>query len=534
MVLLNYAAKEVNAKVVYYGPGLSGKTTNLQYIHDNVPSDRRGKMVSLATEKDRTLFFDLLPLDVGKIRGFNTRIQLYTVPGQVHYNSTRKLVLTGVDAVVFVADSEDNRLESNIDSIENLKENLSDHGLTLDQIPWVIQYNKQDLDNKSHIEELNKLINPQDVPYFLSCAITGDGVFQTLKAISKLVLRHLSENPSFNGSLSRASGRKNESKYLDSQDIPMEQGAPSSFHKMELAMQNNKLSQYSLSEFSDDYFPSVANRDSVFLEIPLVSSGAKTKVDSDTVQISTEKQYSEQELQNIQLYSGKAPQPTSSLIEKIQTEEAELPSIDDIPAPQPVSDDEEADFAETASEQGPDIDVPADISQQLIKRVDPEHDAEKKAEQETDDELPDFLKSFVEQQNQRKILFEKRDQAASEFIISIKKFNLPGNAIIHAASTVLAISAGLRGTTDQLLDLMEEILDLKHKNKMDQLDQALSEAIMRLVKYKLSWQDLLYVAQKVQNYGIDRKITERLDRFQVRYDPEGGQIFYVQSDEGRY
>lgn len=191
MVFFNYATMEMAAKIVYYGPGLCGKTTNLQFIYNKTSRKTRGEMVSLATETDRTLFFDLLPIRLGTVGGFKTRFQLYTVPGQVFYNSTRKLVLKGVDAVVFVADSQEPMLDANIESIENLEENLAEHRLELEAIPWVIQYNKRDLPNILSIDELESELNSFGVPHYESIATTGKGVLETLKGISKLTLKYL-------------------------------------------------------------------------------------------------------------------------------------------------------------------------------------------------------------------------------------------------------------------------------------------------------------------------------------------------------
>ena len=188
MVFFNYSTMQMTAKVVYYGPGLCGKTTNLQYIYTHTSNDSRGEMVSLETETDRTLFFDLLPIDVGSIGGFNTRIQLYTVPGQVFYNTTRKLVLKGVDGVVFVADSQKPMLAANIESLKNLEENLAEMGQTFETLPVVLQYNKRDLPDVVSVEEMNRLLNPKSWPHFEASAVTGTGVFDTLKGISKLTL----------------------------------------------------------------------------------------------------------------------------------------------------------------------------------------------------------------------------------------------------------------------------------------------------------------------------------------------------------
>lgn len=189
MPTVNYGAKEVSLKVVYYGPGLSGKTTNLRYVYTQIPARHRGKMVSLATELDQTLFFDFLPLDIGEIRGFKVRFHLYTVPGQVYYNVTRKLVLRKVDALVFVVDSQKERLNENIESFENMIDNLGTYGLNLRKVPCVIQYNKRDLPNILPIDELNNTLNKGKFSFFQSVAITGVGVMDTLKGICKEAIR---------------------------------------------------------------------------------------------------------------------------------------------------------------------------------------------------------------------------------------------------------------------------------------------------------------------------------------------------------
>jgi signal recognition particle receptor subunit beta len=224
MSMINYAAREINCKIVYYGPGLGGKTTNLEHIYGKVKPDTRGKLISLATETERTLFFDFLPVDLGTIRGFNTRFHLYTVPGQVYYNASRKLILKNVDGVVFVADSQVERMEANLESMQNLYDNLAEYGYDVTRIPFVIQYNKRDLPNAAPIADLQAALNPgwepadvsrarvtpdpyhagenlveqlssgewvEKAPYFEGVAITGDGVFDTLKAVSKLVLKAL-------------------------------------------------------------------------------------------------------------------------------------------------------------------------------------------------------------------------------------------------------------------------------------------------------------------------------------------------------
>jgi len=191
MSFINYPAREINCKIVYYGPGLCGKTTNLQYIYKKTNPDAKGKMISLATETERTLFFDFLPLSLGEIRGFKTRFHLYTVPGQVFYDASRKLILKGVDGIVFVADSQVERMEANVESIENLKANLVEQGYSLDSIPYVMQYNKRDLPNAAPVDEMRKLLNPNGVPEFESIATEGPGVFETLKSVAKLVLVEL-------------------------------------------------------------------------------------------------------------------------------------------------------------------------------------------------------------------------------------------------------------------------------------------------------------------------------------------------------
>jgi signal recognition particle receptor subunit beta len=191
MSFINYMAREINCKIVYYGPGLCGKTTNLQYIYERTNPEAKGKMISLATETDRTLFFDFLPLALGEIRGFKTRFHLYTVPGQVFYDASRKLILKGVDGVVFVADSQIARLEANQESLENLRTNLGEQGYSLEKIPYVVQYNKRDMPEIASVEELRSLLNPSSTPDFEGIARTGVGVFDTLKAVAKLVLTEL-------------------------------------------------------------------------------------------------------------------------------------------------------------------------------------------------------------------------------------------------------------------------------------------------------------------------------------------------------
>jgi signal recognition particle receptor subunit beta len=224
MSMINYASREINCKLVYYGPGLGGKTTNLEHVFGRVNPASRGKLISLATETERTLFFDFLPVDLGMVRGFKTRFHLYTVPGQVYYNASRKLILKGVDGVVFVADSQLERLEANVESMQNLYDNMGEYGYDLTKIPFVVQFNKRDLPNASPVKELQAALNPgwpvadsdkqkpvpdpvfpgdflvrqlptgewvERAPAREAVAITGDGVFETLKAVSKLVLKSL-------------------------------------------------------------------------------------------------------------------------------------------------------------------------------------------------------------------------------------------------------------------------------------------------------------------------------------------------------
>ncbi len=193
MASINYAIREISVKIVFYGPGLSGKTTNLQVIHRKIPVDYRSDMVSLATETDRTLFFDFLPLDLGKIKGFSTKFQLYTVPGQVYYNATRKLVLRGVDGVVFVADSAQDKTQENLESFQNLHENLAEYGIKQGSIPIIIQYNKRDLPNALPIETLDKAINKWGYPWNEAVANQGKGVFESLKIIGKIVIDSLNK-----------------------------------------------------------------------------------------------------------------------------------------------------------------------------------------------------------------------------------------------------------------------------------------------------------------------------------------------------
>ncbi len=191
MSMINYASREINCKIVYYGPGLGGKTSNIEYVFNKVSPETRGKLISLATEQERTLFFDFLPVDLGSIRGFKTRFHLYTVPGQVYYNASRRLILKGVDGVVFVSDSQPERMDANIASMQNLYENLAEYGYDPLTLPLVIQYNKRDLPTAVPVQELRAQLNPDNLPDFEAVAVSGAGVFDTLKSVSKLVLRTL-------------------------------------------------------------------------------------------------------------------------------------------------------------------------------------------------------------------------------------------------------------------------------------------------------------------------------------------------------
>jgi mutual gliding-motility protein MglA len=194
MTFINYASREINCKIVYYGPGLCGKTTNLQYIYDKTNPNAKGKLISLATETDRTLFFDFLPLELGTVRGFRTRFHLYTVPGQVFYDASRKLILKGVDGVIFVADSQVERMDANVESVENLQTNLRSQGYDINTIPFVLQLNKRDLPNVAPVDEMKHLLMRKEEPVFEAVAAKGPGVFETLKGVAKLVLQELTKS----------------------------------------------------------------------------------------------------------------------------------------------------------------------------------------------------------------------------------------------------------------------------------------------------------------------------------------------------
>lgn len=191
MSLINYSSREINCKIVYYGPGLGGKTTNIQYVYEKLAPETKGKLVTLATEMDRTLFFDFLPLELGEVKGFKTRFHLYTVPGQVYYNASRKLILRGVDGIVFVADSSEARFDANIEALYNLHDNLKEYDLDLKEIPFVMQWNKRDMPDAIPVAELVEELNPEGFDHFEGVAVKGVGVFDTLKCVAKQVLRQL-------------------------------------------------------------------------------------------------------------------------------------------------------------------------------------------------------------------------------------------------------------------------------------------------------------------------------------------------------
>ncbi|MBP2680440.1 MAG: gliding-motility protein MglA [Candidatus Krumholzibacteriota bacterium] len=194
MSLINYSSREINCKIVYYGPGLCGKTTNIQYVYNKVAPETKGKLITLATEMDRTLFFDFLPLELGTVKGFKTRFHLYTVPGQVYYDASRKLILRGVDGVVFVADSQSSRFDANIESLYNLHENLEEYKLSVEDLPFVIQYNKRDMPDIISLDDLEQELNPERYPSLEAVATKGVGVFDTLKTVAKGILQRLSKN----------------------------------------------------------------------------------------------------------------------------------------------------------------------------------------------------------------------------------------------------------------------------------------------------------------------------------------------------
>jgi GTPase SAR1 family protein len=243
MALVNHTTREINAKIVYYGPGLCGKTTNIHLIYHRIAPNQRGKLISLATETDRTLFFDFLPVELGSIKNYKVRFHLYTVPGQVFYNATRKLVLKGADGVIFVADSQRAMLDANLESLANLRDNFAEQGVNLADFPMVIQYNKRDLPDILTVDELNASLNPRMLPYYEAVAKTGDGVLRTFTAVSKLVLQDMQKNPErHNFSLNDIVGkpdRKGQAGDDLMQDMPPEEpsmpGAPMAEAKPEMA-----------------------------------------------------------------------------------------------------------------------------------------------------------------------------------------------------------------------------------------------------------------------------------------------------------
>ncbi|HET6266224.1 MAG TPA: GTPase domain-containing protein, partial [Acidobacteriota bacterium] len=236
MAFVNFATREITAKLVFYGPGLGGKTTSLQHIHSTLPNENRGKMISLATEEDRTIYFDFLPLHLGKIQDFAVRVQLYTVPGQVRYNATRKLVLRGADGLVFVADSQKHKKLADAESFNNMEQNLREHGKDLKDMPHILQFNKIDLPGIMSSEELNQLLNKYNVPFFETCATNGIGVFDALKSITKLVFNDLSKKALLQrkrvatGSKDYVVERRYERTPESAAAKPAESAAASSFH----------------------------------------------------------------------------------------------------------------------------------------------------------------------------------------------------------------------------------------------------------------------------------------------------------------
>ena len=223
MVQINFALKEVNCKVVYYGPGLSGKTTNLEVIHSKAPKQHIGDLTSIATEGDRTLFFDFLPLNLGSVSGMTTKFQIYTVPGQVYYNSTRKLVLQGADGIVFVADSRRGKMDENLESFANLEENLEEYGMDMGTIPLVVQYNKRDLPDVYTVEEMEEKLNKYNSPYFEAVAVTGEGVFPTMKKLSQMVLESLNRQQT--SSIVRVAKKKPAAEQKEPVAVAAESGA---------------------------------------------------------------------------------------------------------------------------------------------------------------------------------------------------------------------------------------------------------------------------------------------------------------------
>src|SRR5574337_409280 len=243
MALVNHTTREINAKIVYYGPGLCGKTTNIHLIYHRIAPGQRGKLISLATETDRTLFLYFLPVELGTIKNYKVRFHLYTVPGQVFYNATRKLVLKGADGVIFVADSQRTMLDADLESIANLRDNFAEQGVNLSDFPMVIQYNKRDLPDTLSVQELNAALNPRKVPFYEAVATTGEGVLKTFTAISKLVLQDMQKNPerhnfSIGDIISRGDKKPPAPKDIMREEPPLEPsmpGAPMAEAKVEMA-----------------------------------------------------------------------------------------------------------------------------------------------------------------------------------------------------------------------------------------------------------------------------------------------------------
>jgi signal recognition particle receptor subunit beta len=292
MAVINYSKKEISAKIVYYGPSLCGKTTNIQSIYASIKPDQKGKLVSLATEADRTLFFDFLPIEIANIRGFKTRLHFYTVPGQVYYNSTRRAVLTGVDGLVFVADSQRDKMEENIESLANLEENLNYYGKSVKTLPLVIQYNKRDLPDATSVAEMEQILNQDGYPSFEAVAPTGEGVLQTLTKITKMVLKHIEMGTS--GKPQRKAEVSPERLAIEQTAHPNEQPAPSSIPphepplKPDIPSQDRPAAQYAgsvasgVGDFSGGRIQIVGTENAKVISVNAISIPLHLKVEGDS------------------------------------------------------------------------------------------------------------------------------------------------------------------------------------------------------------------------------------------------------------
>ncbi len=288
MVVVSYSGREINAKIVYYGPGLCGKTTNLEKIYDSVPETHRGRMVSMKTQTDRTLFFDLLPLDLGELQGMKTRFLLYTVPGQVYYNATRKLVLKGVDAVVFVADSAPDKMAENRESLANLEANLKAYGLDFKTTPMVLQYNKRDLPNALSVEEMNRELNPYNVPTYEAQAVNGTGVFETLRGVSKILLAKiasdvLERDRGGSGGKHRVSDGKAERKPAVADEAPISTSPPTSVPTEEAVFLDDKAVVEEEAPATLEAAPSAADEELVVGDGDFIREGDQGSARSESV-----------------------------------------------------------------------------------------------------------------------------------------------------------------------------------------------------------------------------------------------------------